>query len=438
MNTLTTGIDHTHDPAARSWVESANGHAEFPIQNLPMGVCDTEDGGIVVAIGDQALNLGKAVTLGLLDTLDADTRATLCAPRLNDWMALPAAERRQVRLAVFALLQEGSPAARHTDALLQPRLGLPLASPAHIGDYTDYYAGIHHAMKAGALFRPDNPLMPNYRYQPIAYHGRASSIRPSGHAVRRPWGQVETNEKITLQPSARLDFELELAMWVGNGNPLGMPIPMHAAAQHIAGFGLFNDWSARDIQAWEYRPLGPFQGKNFASTVSPWVVTTEALAPFRMPAMARDEQDPPLAAYLHDDTDQRMGGLDLHMEVWISTEKMRQQGLPEHCIARSHARHLYWTPAQMIVQHTLGGCDLNPGDLIGSGTISTPDHSGDGSLLELTSGGRDTLTLPSGEVRTFLLDGDEIILRGRSSNAAGYAIGMGECRARILPAFANI
>jgi fumarylacetoacetase len=435
---MSTQLDHTHDPAAQSWVQSANGHAEFPVQNLPMGVREQEPGGIVVAIGDELLDVRAAVQAGLLDALGDTTRAALLAPVLNDWMALPAHERRNTRLAIFDLLKAGSSAEQHAATLLLPRVGTRLATPALIGDYTDFYAGIHHARKAGSLFRPDNPLMPNYRHQPIAYHGRASSITVSGHPVRRPWGLVEKNGNVELQPSARLDFELEMAMWTAGGNALGVPVPIREAAEQIVGFGLFNDWSARDIQSWEYRPLGPFQGKNFASTVSPWVVTAEALAPFRRPAMARDAQDPPLSRHLLDEQDQANGALNIELEVWISTETMRAQGLGEHCIARSHAGHLYWTPAQMLAQHTLGGCNLRAGDLLATGTISTPDHSGDGSLLELTTGGRHAFTLPSGETRTFLHDGDEIILRAHAGQDHAYSIGFGECRARVLPAHQSV
>lgn len=427
-------VDHTHDPARESWVAGANGHAEFPLQNLPLGVLDESGGRIAVAIGDYVLELASVLDAGLLPQLSAAASAALRAPTLNAWMALPQPERLAIRHALFALLEAGHTDAARMQELLRPMAECRLAMPAAIGDYSDFYAGIHHAMKAGALFRPESPLLPNYRHLPIAYHGRASSITVSGQAIRRPWGQVDHGGTPGLQPSERVDFELEMAIWAGPGNTLSEPIPISAAAGHIAGYGLFNDWSARDIQAWEYRPLGPFQGKNFASTISPWVVTAEALAPFRAPAMARNGADPLLADYLIDEADQSLGGLDVHLEVWISTESMRQQGMPEYCLARSHAGHLYWTPAQMLTQHTLGGCNLRAGDLLASGTISTPDHTGDGSLLERTSGGQEAVTLPSGEQRTFLQDGDEITLRARSGNAPGYSIGFGECRARVLPA----
>ncbi|MCD0504232.1 fumarylacetoacetase, partial [Bordetella petrii] len=350
------------------------------------------------------------------------------------WMALPPPERLAVRHALFALLASGSPAAGRSDSILHSLRDTRMALPAAIGSYTDFYAGIHHATKVGTLFRPDCPLLPNYKHVPIAYHGRHSSITVSGQAVQRPWGQVRAEHAPRLQPSERLDFELELAIWGGPGNALGIPVPLSAAHEHIAGYGLFNDWSARDIQAWEYQPLGPFQGKNFASTVSPWVVTAEALAPFRHAAMPRAPADPALLDYLVDDNDRRHGGLDVHLEVWLSTEIMRQQGLPAHRLAQSHTRHLYWTPAQMLAQHTLGGCNISPGDLLASGTISTPDHSGNGSLLELTSGGSQPVTLPSGEQRAFLCDGDEITLRAYCNTQRGYTLGFGDCVARVLPA----
>ncbi|MBO9353507.1 fumarylacetoacetase [Bordetella petrii] len=427
-------IDHTHDAARKSWVASADGHAQFPLQNLPMGVLDQDGGRIGVAIGDRVLDVRGALDAGLLPGLSAAAGHALRGCNLNAWMALPQAERRAIRHALFALLADDSPAASRADPLLHAMADCRMALPAAIGGYTDFYCGIHHAVKAGTLFRPDCPLLPNYKHLPIAYHGRTSSITVSGQPVRRPWGQVDTGGTPRLQPSARVDFELELALWAGPGNALGDAVPISAAHEHIAGYGLFNDWSARDIQAWEYKPLGPFQGKNFASTVSPWIVTAEALAPFRGAAMARAPADPPLADYLADARDQREGGLDIHLEVWLTTQDMRERGMPEVCLARSHTRHLYWTPAQMLAQHTLGGCNLRPGDLLASGTISTPDHSGDGSLLERTAGGREPVTLPSGEQRTFLCDGDEITLRAHCRTAPGYALGFGDCRARVLPA----
>lgn len=434
-------LDHTHAPTATSWVEGADGHPEFPIQNLPMGIFRRNGGTprVGVAIGEQVLDAGAAVELGLMDGLDPASRQALSAGRLNDWMALPAAARRAVRHAVFAVLDAGHPErARH--AALAARLLHPLAQcelllPADVGDYTDFYAGIHHATHVGTLFRPNNPLMPNYRHVPIAYHGRASSICASGTPVRRPRGQIRSAPGVDVPvfgPSAQLDFELELAIWIGPGNALGAPVELADAADHAAGYGLLNDWSARDIQSWEYQPLGPFQGKNFASTVSPWIVTADALAPFRCAAMTRGSGDPDLLPYLRDEGDAASGGLGIALEAFLSTPLMRERGLAAHRLAASDARHLYWTPAQMVAQHTLGGCNLRPGDLLGSGTISTPDDSGHGSLLELTHGGTRPIELPSGETRLFLEAGDEITLAAHCRRDGFPRIGFGESRARII------
>lgn len=424
-------IDHTHDINCRSWVPGATGHKEFPLQNLPFGVLDDGPGRIIVAIGDYVLDVAAALDLGYLSTLDHSAQAALRSSRLNAWMQLDAPTRLQIRHALFDLLEYDSPAQQHEPQILINRLECPMALPADIGDYTDFYCGIHHALKAGALFRPDSPLLPNYKHLPIAYHGRSSSIVPSGKHVYRPQGQVERKSVPQLQLTERMDFELELGVWVGPGTTQGKSITLDEAANHIPGYGLFNDWSARDIQAWEYRPLGPFQGKNFASTLSTWVITADALAPFRHPAMHRAVDDPPLLDYLQCAKDQAQGGLDLHFEVRLSTALMRAQGLDAFIISCSHARHLYWTPAQMLTQHTINGCNLRPGDLIATGTISTPDDSGNGSLLEVTKGGRKTITLPSGEQRTFLEDDDEVIFTAYCIRDDLYRIGFGECRGRV-------
>ena len=424
-------IDHTHDVNTQSWVSGAAGHPSFPLQNLPMGVLDADEGRIIIAIGDYALDVQTALQLGYLSGLDQKAKTALQAPTLNKWMALDAPSRLAIRHALFDLLIEGSQAKQHSEQLLHHQSDCTMLLPATIGDYSDFYSGIFHALKAGELFRPENPLLENYKHLPIAYHGRSSSINVSGHPIQRPVGQRLQGESPKLLPSQRMDFELELAMWAGPGNAQGSSIPLSEASEHIAGYGLFNDWSARDIQAWEYKPLGPFQGKSFASSVSPWVVTQDALQPFRLPAMQREADDPQLLDYLIDAENQKSGGLDIYLEVYISTEKMRAQNIDEHCIARSHTKHLYWTPAQMLAHHTLNGCNLRPGDLLASGTISTPDHSGDGSLLELTAGGKNAFTLPSGETRTFLEDGDEIVLRAYCQKDNLYRLGFGECRARL-------
>ncbi len=433
-------LDHTHAPTAKSWVDGADGHPDFPLQNLPMGVFRRDGGAprIGVAIGDQVLDARAAVELGLLDGLDPAARQALSARRLNDWMALPATARKAVRHALFALLdashRDRARHAAHAAQLLHPQSRCDLLLPAEVGDYTDFYAGIHHATHVGKLFRPDNPLMPNYKHVPIAYHGRASSICASDTPVRRPQGQVRTAAGVdspAFRPSAQLDFELELAIWIGPGNALGESVPLAQACGHVAGYGLLNDWSARDIQAWEYQPLGPFQGKNFASTVSPWIVTAEALAPYRRAAMARGDGDPELLPYLRDAHDAAAGGLAIALEAWLSTPLMREQAQPPQRLAASDARYLYWTPAQMVTQHTLGGCNLRPGDLLGSGTISTPDDSGHGSLLELTHGGTRPIALPGGETRLFLQAGDEVTLTAYCSRDGFPRIGFGASRARI-------
>jgi fumarylacetoacetase len=307
--------------------------------------------------------------------------------------------------------------------------------PARIGDYTDFFVGIHHAMNTGRVFRPDNPLLPNYKHIPIAYHGRASSVRVSGSPVRRPKGQLKLPEgPPEYGPCQRLDYELELGVWLGPGNELGDAIPIGAASARIAGYCLLNDWSARDIQAWEYQPLGPFLAKNFGCTVSPWVITPEALAPFRAPQPARPDGDPRPLPYLWDPADQESGALAVDLEAFLLTQGLREKQLPAHQLCRSHTRHMYWTVAQMIAHHASNGCDLHPGDLLGSGTLSAPEPDGFGSLLEATRGGQQPLELASGETRRFLEDGDEIILRAHASRPGTVRIGFGECRAMILPA----
>ncbi len=429
-------FDHTHDPQAASWVACANGHAEFPIQNLPLGVLqDNERGGrIGIAIGEQVLDVLAAIQLGLLPGLTQDELAALSSSTLNAWMGLPQAARGNIRLALFDLLKDGAAARAHAATILRSAADCRMALPAAIGGYSDFYAGIHHATKVGLLFRPDCPLMPNYKHVPIAYHGRTSSISVSGAQVRRPRGQLRGDAGPRLALTERMDFELELAVWIGPGNELGDPVAIADAPAHIAGYGLFNDLSARDIQAWEYQPLGPFQGKNFASVVSPWVVTPDALLPFRRPAMARTEHDPIPMDYLLDDSDQRSGGLDIELEVYLSSRAMRDAGMAPARISRSHAKHLFWTPAQMVAQHTLGGCNLQSGDLLGSGTISTPDDEGNGSMIEISAGGTQPLALPSGEARTFLCDEDEVTLRAFCRREGGYSIGFGECRMRVVQA----
>jgi fumarylacetoacetase len=428
-------LDQTHDQKLQSWVPSANGHSDFPIQNLPLGVFSPGGeprGG--VAIGDQILDLPAALAAGLFAGEAAEAAEAASGPVLNPFLALGAGPRRALRARLSELLAQGSPEQGRVEPCLHPASACTMHLPAHIGDYTDFYVGIHHATNVGKQFRPDNPLLPNYKYVPIGYHGRASSIRPSGTSVRRPKGQVKPPDASvpSFGPSQRLDYELELGIWIGPGNALGEPIALNEAAEHVAGYCLLNDWSSRDIQAWEYQPLGPFLSKSFGSTISAWIVTPEALAPFRIAQPSRPEGDPAPLPYLLDEADQREGGLDLELEVLLLTPGLRDKGLPPHRLALSNAKNMYWTVAQMVTHHTCNGCNLQPGDLLGTGTISGPDEASCGSILEATLGGQNPIVLASGEERRFLEDGDEVILRARG-HCDGYApIGFGECRATIM------
>jgi fumarylacetoacetase len=432
-------INETHAPTLRSWVASANAAgADFPIQNLPYGIFTTDDDGakrIGVAIGDSILDLAAVLARGALQ-FDAATAAALDTDSLNALMALPAAARSQLRLRLSRALREASPDEHALQACLVSQAQARLHLPARIGDYTDFFTSIHHATAVGKLFRPDNPLLPNYPYVPIAYHGRASSVRVSGIDFRRPVGQTAPgtgHQTPHFGPSRRLDYELELAIWVGPGNALGEPIAMAQAEDHVFGVGLFNDWSARDIQSWEYQPLGPFLAKNFASTVSPWVVTLEALAPFRVP-FSRAAGEPAPLAYLSDDALLNRGAIDIRLEVSLSTAAMRDAGLAAQRLSTSNFRDAYWTIAQMVAHHSVGGCDLNPGDLFGSGTQSGPTAAEAGSMLELSLGGKQPIDLVNGESRTFLEDGDEITLSGYCEGPGATRIGLGTCTARVLPA----
>lgn len=425
-------IDETHDPARTSWVASANGHPDFPVQNLALGIFSPEgaEPRAGVAIGDEILDLRAVAPL-----LPEGVAGALAGTTLNALFARPQAERLALRRRLSALLSDGARAAElrpflHDAGTATPRL------PMAIGDYTDFYVGIHHADNIGRQFRPDNPLLPNYKHVPIGYHGRASSIRPSGVPVVRPNGQTKAPDADgpSFGPTRKLDYELELGVWIGIGNPLGHPIPIARAGDHIAGFCLLNDWSARDLQAWEYQPLGPFLAKNFQSTVSPWVVTAEALAPFRIAQPPRPPGDPHPLPYLWDEADQRGGALGIMLEASLSTRAMRAAGMPPHRLSRGPASNMYWTVAQIVAHHASNGCDLNGGDLLGTGTISAASDDGFGSLMEITRGGREPILLPGGETRGFVEDGDEIILSARA-RADGYVpIGFGPCRAMVLPA----
>jgi fumarylacetoacetase len=430
-----TETDATHDPELRSWVASAQGHPDFPIQNLPFGVFapngDVPRGG--VAIGDSVLDLHVLADSGLLTGDAQDACRAASGSALNPLLAMGTGPRRVLRQALSALLATGAPP---RPALLHPAARCTMHVPARVGDYTDFYAGIHHARTVGNLFRPDNPLTPNYKWMPIGYHGRASSLQVSGCDVRRPNGQRRRSgsDEPSFGPCERLDYEMELGIFIGTSNALGSPIPIAEASDHIAGYCLLNDWSARDLQAWESQPLGPFLAKSFRTSISPWIITPEALAPFRAAQAPRPEGDPQPLPYLHDAGDQKSGALDLELEVLLVTPAQRQGGAPAHRLSLGNALNLYWTPAQLIAHHTSNGCNLGSGDLLGSGTISSATRDGYGSLLEITSGGREKLQLPGGEERGFLQDGDEVILRARARRAGFATIGFGDCRGRVLPA----
>jgi len=436
-------LDHTHDPAAQSWVASANAaDIDFPLQNLPYARArragTQQDWRIVVAIGDQALDLAKAASAGRWSSAIQVLLEPLARGDLNALMAQPAAARRALRQALFEALREGSPQQARLQGALIAQAELEFSLPARIGDYTDFYAGIHHAVTVGKLFRPDNPLLPNYKWVPIGYHGRASSIVVSGTPLRRPWGQRKgpNDEVPQFAPSQRLDHELELGLWVAQGNALGEPIPIERAEEHLFGLSLFNDWSARDIQPWEYQPLGPFLAKNFGSTVSPWIVCWEALAPFRCP-LERAADDPRPLPYLQHTANEVAGGVDLQLEVWIHTAAQRAAGRGPTRLACSNMRHMYWTAAQLLTHHASNGCNLQPGDLLGTGTLSGPLPEQAGSLLELSQGGRQAVDLGEGESRTFLQDGDELSLRAYAERPGARRIGLGACSGLILPALAR-
>jgi fumarylacetoacetase len=418
-------------------VESANEPlSDFPIQNLPLGTIDQlVDGqrrrGAVVAIGDQLLDLGRCVDLGLLqfETIDRDAVAS---SSLNALLARGREALREVRRHVSLLLTADHAARTDAQRCLIPQAVYEPRLPATIGDYTDFYASIHHATNVGSMFRPDNPLLPNYKWVPIGYHGRSSSIVPSGTPVRRPFGQTRDGEAPpSFGPSKRLDYEMELGAFICGGNVQGEPIPLARAEEHLAGFCIVNDWSARDVQTWEYQPLGPFLAKNFATSISPWIVTTDALEPFRLPAFAREDGDPQPMSHLLDDDDQRRGGFDITVEVRLRSSAMRARGLAPELLSRGNFRDMYWTIAQMIAHHSSNGCNLRPGDLLASGTISGTTRESRGSMLELSWRGTEPITLSTGETRRFLEDGDEVTMRAYCERAGFARIGFGECVGRI-------
>ncbi len=438
---MTYEINETHDPNLKSWIESANSpDTDFPIQNLPLcayEVGDLQPGlGIGFVIGDKILDIYGCIDDGLMQN---EAIAQFASYRLWSLNAIGAFDPRILsdlrRQAVFLLSEKNDARVAIGDHLLSIK-DVRLEPAFKTGDYTDFYCSIYHATSVGSMFRPDNPLMPNYKYIPIGYHGRASSIVISGTDIQRPYGQnrSDAEKPPVFIPCKNLDYEMELGFFVGQGNEMGRPIPIAEAEKHIFGVCLVNDWSARDMQAWEYQPLGPFLAKNFATTISPFVVTMEALAPFRTPAFERGPDDPQPLGYLNDDENKKLGGLDINLEVYIQTEKMRIGNIEPHLLSRSNTRDLYWTIGQMLTHHASNGCNLQTGDLMATGTVSGKEKSERGCLLELTWRGTEPLELPSGEQRRFLEDGDEVIMKGFCEREGFRRIGLGECRGRILPA----
>ena len=435
-----TMLNETHNPALKSWVASANTPGtDFPIQNLPFAVFRRQGsseafrGG--VAIGDQILDLAAVAKTGLLTGEAAAAALAGAQDKLNALMAMGASACSALRLALSRALREGSAEQVTLQNCLVPQAEAEYGVPARIGDYTDFYTSVYHATNIGQQFRPDNPLLPNYKWVPIAYHGRASSIGVSGQQFRRPVGQTMPPgaQAPSFGPCKRLDIELELGIFVGSGNALGDSVPISEAEDHVFGICLLNDWSARDIQGWEYQPLGPFLAKNFATTVAPWVVTLEALAPFRV-AFTRPELDPQPMAYLDSPANRSDGAFDIQLQVGLQTPKMRAAGQADASICRTSYRHAYWTLAQMLTHHTVNGCNLQPGDLFGSGTLSGPTLDQAGALIELTTGGKNPIALPNGEQRTWLEDGDSVVLRGWCERDGAARIGFGECVGTVLPA----
>jgi fumarylacetoacetase len=441
---MTCEINETHDPNLKSWVESANDpNTDFPIQNLPFCQFEGFDTGehfnAGVAIGDQILSMNALRNRELFKGTPAEEQAENSF-ETNDLQDLLYYGADLIRQRLVRILHKD--ADEKTKGLVSECL-VPISSihslempVEHIGDYTDFYCSIFHATNVGSMFRPDNPLLPNYKYVPIGYHGRASSIVISGTDIKRPHGQnrSDAEKPPVFVPCKSLDYEMEVGFFIGQGNELGRPIPIADAEKHIFGLCLVNDWSARDIQAWEYRPLGPFLAKNFATTISPFVVTMEALAPFRTPAFERPEGDPEPLDYLNDEQNQKFGGIDINLEVYIQTQKMRDENIVPHLLSRSNMNDLYWTIGQMLTHHASNGCNLQTGDLIATGTISGKEKSERGSMLELSWRGTEPIELPNGETRRFLEDGDEIIMKGYCERTGFRRIGFGDCRGRVLPA----
>jgi fumarylacetoacetase len=437
---MSAALDDTHDPALKSWVASANAAGtDFPLQNLPFGRfrrrASEEAWRIGVAIGEQVLDCKLALAQCPWERAVEPLLRTLAAGDLNGLMSQGGAARRAVRTALSHALREGSDQSPFLELCLVPQADIELSLPCRIGEYTDFYTGIHHATTVGKLFRPDNPLLPNYKWVPIGYHGRVSSIRPSGHAVLRPRGQLMLPDAKApvFEPARRLDYELELGVFVGAGNADGTPMTMARAEDDWFGLVLLNDWSARDIQAWEYQPLGPFLSKSFGTTISPWVVTQEALAPFRQP-FAHPDGDPQPLPHLDSEANRAHGAIDIALEVWLQTEAMRANGSAPQRLSQSNFADAYWTLAQLLAHHSSNGCNLGTGDLLGTGTQSGPLPGQGGSMLELSAGGKQPITLPSGETRSFLADGDTVILRAFCESDGARRIGFGTCAGTVLPA----
>lgn len=431
-------LNETHSSRLQSWVDSANTPGtDFPIQNLPFGVFKRKGTPDVprvgVAIGDRVLDLSVCRKAGLFTGLAGDAAAACEHSSLNALMSLDRNHWSALRNRLSGLLRVNAPGKDLVLRALVPAKDAELMLPVEVGDYTDFYASIHHATNVGRMLRPNNPLLPNYKYVPIGYHGRSSSIVVSGTVVRRPGGQLkgDDDEHPTFGPSRRLDYELEVGTVVGPGNMLGEAVEIGRAEEHMFGICILNDWSARDIQTWEYQPLGPFLAKNFASTISPWIVTMDALIPFRVPALARPDGDPSPLAYLSSPDDTRYGGIDLTLEVHLCSRKMREMNMKPVMLSRGNFKEMYWTIAQMIAHHTSNGCNLRPGDLLGSGTVSGSTKDSFGSLLELAWRGTNPVRLPSGEDRKFLDDGDEVIMRGYCEKEGAVRIGLGECKGTI-------
>ncbi|ABF41008.1 fumarylacetoacetate hydrolase [Candidatus Koribacter versatilis Ellin345] len=428
-------MNETHDPKIKSWVASANApDCDFPLQNLPFGVFrrkNDEGGGIGVAIGDQVFDVGAWVR----DQGKSSAEFKLLTEkRLNRFLAAGPQIWSAARMALFNLLREDSPQREQVARYLDATANVEMEMPIDIGDYTDFYASVFHATNVGSMFRPDNPLLPNYKWVPIGYHGRASSVVASGAAVKRPSGQRKppTADMPTFGPCAQLDYELEVGAVIGPGNALGETVPLRDAEKHIFGLCLLNDWSARDIQAWEYQPLGPFLAKNFVTTISPWLVTLEALEPYRRSAYKRPEGDPQPLPYLSDENDQQRGAFDVSLDAYLSTRKMRDEKIAPISLSHGSLRDMYWTFGQMLAHHASNGCNLQPGDLIGSGTVSGQSKHSRGCLLELSWRGTEPISLPSGETRKFLEDGDEVIFRGYAEREGQARIGFGECRGIVV------